>query len=186
MFSIDLKELRKNYEAAYPKLVEVSWNYSQENELLKITLKKEVINAKIILLSDDKTIFEEKVIGKLNEFSTTFSTPKRTILLIVDDDDALMQQSFTLTLDPRVDLTKENESIEDNDKTFCPEKICTGNLVCSGQTYLTDEGACCPTECISLVESGESNLIPNILFLSIIIFIVAIFVVSSTFKKVKK
>ena len=82
----------------------MEWNYNEDNEVLEIVLK-DLINAKIILLSEDRTILK-KVVGKVNKYSTTFSTPKRTILLLVDDLDALIQQSFTLSLDPKVDLTK--------------------------------------------------------------------------------
>lgn len=186
-FQIDLKEIKDNYESVYPTPIDVSWKYTPENELLEITLKKDLINAKIILLAEDKTIFEETIVGKINKYSTTFSTPRRTILLLVDDLDALTQQSFTLSLDPKVDLTKNVTEDFNKEKTICPGKICASEFVCTGQSYNTDEGVCCPTECIKQTEyNSQESLIPNILFVSIIFLIIAIFIASSTFKKVRK
>ncbi|NMA44610.1 MAG: hypothetical protein GX950_02255 [Candidatus Diapherotrites archaeon] len=186
-FEINLKELKNSYESVYPTLVDVEWNYNEDNEVLEIVLKKDLINAKIILLSEDRTIFEKKVVGKVNKYSTTFSTPKRTILLLVDDLDALIQQSFTLSLDPKVDLTKSVADDFSQEKTICSGSMCPNGYICSGQTYNTDEGVCCPTECIKQTEyDSQESLIPNILFVSIIFLVIAIFVAFSTFKKVKK
>lgn len=184
-FSIKLKELKEMNEQVYPKLVNVSWEYDQEKELLEIILKKEVINAKLILLSEDKTIFEEEVFGKIQKYSKTISTPKKTIILIVDDKDALIQQSFTLTLDQKVDLT-QNADYNEEENIICSGQICQEGFTCNGPSQITPQGTCCFNECVKTIEYNEEKLIPNILFVSIILFIIAIFIVSSTFKKVKK
>lgn len=184
-FSIKLKELKEMNNQIYPKLVGVSWNYDQEKEELEITLKKEIINAKLILLTEDKTIFEEEIFGKLDKYIKSVKVPKKTIILIVDDEDALIQQSFTLTLDQKIDLT-QNIDYNKTENTICSGQICQEGLTCNGSTQVTSQGSCCFGECVKIAEYTEEKLIPNILFISIILFIIAIFIVSSTIKKVKK
>ena len=49
-------------------------------------------------------------------------------------------------------------------KTICSGSMCSNGYICSGQTYNTDEGVCCPTECIKQTEyDSQESLSPNIL-----------------------
>jgi len=60
-FSVDLEAIENAYDDKLALPVSVSWNYLENNSSLEIKLRKALINARIILLDGENTIYEEQI-----------------------------------------------------------------------------------------------------------------------------
>jgi hypothetical protein len=183
---INLGELKQSYREKNPEIVKINWNYNEQNEILYINLEKTLINSNVLLVSEEKILFEEEVVNKKNNYSIEINLPKTTALLIVDDFDSKRQQVINLVLDKSVDLRISGEVFEDSGKLICTLNICKEDEVCSGESYESIDGLCCSKECTNRVLYDSSQTIPLILIIALILFVISIFVIKSTKKKVVK
>ncbi len=186
-FNVNLIELTKAHEIRFPNFVNVVYNYDEKNETLSITLKKNVINSRVRIISKSEVLFEEEVLEQSNIYSKSISLPKVTAQLVVDDWDAKRQQVFDLVLDETVDVRETSEVTLETNQYICQENLCTEGFTCSGKSYEAIGGICCLSECVPESKIGNSELVlPLIFFIAIIILIIAVFVIRSTIKRVKK
>ena len=189
-FSVPLEDLQNSYDALNPKAVDVSWNYNELTGILTLTLKKDSINARYRIIDLDKTLVLENVIQKGN-YSKDISVQKNDLTLIIDDFDAKNQQVFTINLKSTTEKIKAAQSPVDSNKTEqftqCNGTICNSSETCLGASYPLQNGTCCTTTCTpSIIPQNNDSLPPLIFTLAIILIIIAIFVVSSAVKELKK
>lgn len=186
-FDIDLNSIRAAYKSKYPTVVKVKWNYDEKNNLLKVDLEKKIINSRIIILFGDETIVEDNFSEEINSITRSYTVPKETLILIVDDFDAKKQQVIELLLNKKTDLSKTSEIDENLRKSNCTGIICESGYVCNQKTYESIQGNCCTGTCVEETKFGDvEKMIPLITIIAFILLIVSIFFVSNTYKKVKK
>ncbi len=191
-FDVDLKSLTDAYDVKTALPVNVKWGYNKQNSVLEVKLTKALINAKIILLENENTLNEDTVNSVLTSITKNYSVEEKNLTLVVDDLDVKKQQVFDIKLNSSTDLSNsvsdiavdENGNILD---AFCGGVVCESGFVCNGGSYKTAQGDCCRAECIPLSSGNESEkILPFIVVTAILIAIVAILIILSTYKRVKK
>ncbi|HNV00853.1 MAG TPA: hypothetical protein PKK60_00295 [archaeon] len=185
-FKSNVQEMIEEYSRINPEIVKVNWVYNEPNNILTVNLKKEIINCRVIIISGEKILFEETINNKLKNHSMDFVIPKQSSLLIIDDLDSKKQQVINLILDSAVDLSNKSEIIPESKKIICDANLCKQNEVCKGNGFISMEGLCCVGTCGPEVVFIEELTIPLIFIIAIILLVIAIFILKSTFKKVKK
>lgn len=185
-FKISIGNIIDEYKTRHPDLINVVYNYNEKNKKLGAILKKDLINAFITLVGSNNEILFEKEIQTNNEYKLELEVDKINLKLIIDDLDAKQQQSFDIILDKSIDVS---EIIHENDstQTICQNKICLEGFVCNGESYDSIDGICCYSECTpqSIINDKEM-VIPLIFFIASIILIITLFIIYSTYKRVRK
>lgn len=190
-FNVDLKSIEESYEAELAFPVNVVWDYSEEISSLKIVLTKALINAKIKVLDGEDIIFEEELKDKLSKTESYLPVDKKNLILVVDDLDVKKQQVFDIRLDKTTDLSEIVSPVTIDEEgnfidTHCYSNICEEGFVCSGTSFKTAQGDCCNANCIPVFEKQIEEIIPFVVILSILIALIALVVVVSTYNRVRK
>ncbi len=190
-FDIELNPIKLAYEKGLALPVNVEWSYSKSTSLLEVKLSKALINARIIILDNEKTLYEEKITSALLSVTKIYPVEQKNLTLVIDDFDVKKQQVFAITLDESTDLSAiepvitvdENGTLIDS---FCNDTLCGEGFVCAGATYKTNEGDCCIAKCVPSLERQLQTTLPFIVVTAIIFALIALVVVVSTYTRVRK
>jgi len=190
-FTVPIEELQKAYDAAFPELVKVNWNYNETTESLNLELYKERtdgLDLRIRVMNSSKILTEETINTTESRKELVLYVPKENLVLTIDDFYAKEQVVVKLELDP-----SEFDLVQEEGETALSEctngVVCEAGTVCDSQTITSTTGACCTTSCVAeIVSEGELMLfgVPFIFWIAIIILIGSIAVLGNTINVVKK
>jgi len=191
-FGVPLKNAQEAYDEAFPKPVEVTWNYDEATNVLYFSLKKNKINAQARIFSTEKTLFEEKINTNIS-YSKSIIVPKENLFLMVDDFDVKQQQliALNLALPPEKRNNTELGEIASDKNTIelfdCYDNVCEKGSVCPSPSFNSKQGTCCKTQCApSITLEGEFFAIPLIAWIALLVLVVAIIIGMNAFKTVRK
>ncbi|MEK6958634.1 MAG: hypothetical protein AABW59_01170 [archaeon] len=192
-FTVPLKELQDAYDAAFPELVKVEWNYDEAFSALNVNLTKETkpVNARVRIFSSTKTLILENI-SQASPFTKSYTIQKGDLTMTVDDLDAKKQQVFNLTLNlgEKTQLASEVDpnAAEAGYTGNCTMNVCSNAQICEGISYNSPQGVCCSGACIEGV-SGTGLIeeeIPFIFFIALIMIILAATIGAGVMVKAKK
>lgn len=191
-FNVPIEEIQTFYDEENPQVVQVNWTYNEKKEELEFTLtREEEMDARVFIITSDKTIYEKAFAGSEN-FTETIYLPKENYTMVVDDFIAKKQIHYDLffnvdakLLDQEIigDLSTESKGIPQ-----CLGTICEQGTVCAGMSYESIEGICCTTSCIQAINPLETQFlsIPLIFWVAIIFVIIAIFIGVKAIERLRK
>jgi hypothetical protein len=190
-FTVPIEEIQKAYDAAFPELVKVNWNYNESVESLDLEFYKERtkgLDLRVRVINSTEILTEKIIKTNSSTENLNLYVPKENLVITIDDFYAKEQVVVNLELNPsEFDLvTDENEVVL---VTCTSNLVCSEGTVCNSQTYNSVDGACCPSECVDGVVSSETLMIfgiPFIFWIAIVIFIGAVAVLGNTLNIVKK
>lgn len=181
-FTVDIKELQKEYDAAYPEELKIEYTYNELDEQLNLTLSKEILNevdSRIRILGEDNVLLINDFINTAGIVEKNYSLKKANYTLIVDDFTSKKQKVIYL------DLISQNLATESNIKNSCAGLICPIGTVCSSKTYISREGDCCTAHCIpSTISEGILGILttPLIFWIALILIIISAIILFNVLK----
>ncbi len=183
-----IEEIQAAYDLKNPQLVKAEWEYDEKSSSLKITLKKEKINAQIKLFNSTNQLLLERVNAE-KSYEKILNVPKEDLTLIVDDMDVKQQQLIEIKLSNNQSAVDLNSGDGGEEALQCAGIVCTNGLICETAAIRTIQGDCCNTKCIkagSIENERGLEWPPLIMLIAAIAIIILIFTIASTIRAVKK
>ncbi len=178
-----IQEAKAEYTSLFPKVVNVKWNYLESSNLLTIDLEKQTGINSVVRIIKEGTIIFDKTIKNTNKTSEALTLEKGIYILTVDDIDAKRQIFEELNLGSALEETTVSEV--NTTQINCTGQICQDGFVCDSTPYLSNQGACCNTNCVPSIENNFFDLtkIPFILWIAILLLLFGIIILVNSVKK---